>query len=298
MRPGFGFSRRAALAPLAAAALGACSPTAILNALSPGSGVEVRTGLAYAPGDRGGIDVYAPAGARGAPVVVFIYGGSWDSGSRDMYRFVGAPLAAAGVVCMVPDYRVYPEVRFPAFMEDAAAAVAWARAHAAEHGGDPNRMLLMGHSAGAHIAVLLALDRRFLGRVGVVPGHDLRGVIGLAGPYDFLPLTDPTVQAIFGPEADWPAGQPITYVAPGAPPMLLATGDSDRTVRPGNTTRLAARLREAGNAVEERLYPGVSHVEIIGAFSGALSFLAPVRQDVLRYVAERTGTPTARSGGA
>lgn len=279
--------RRLALAPFAALLAAGCSPTALLNALAPERGVLLTDGIPYGERPRNRIDVHAPRGAGGAPVVVFFYGGSWETGDRAMYRFLGAALAAAGVVCMIPDYRVWPAVGFPGFMQDGARAVAWARAHAAEHGGDPHRLFLMGHSAGAQIATLLALDAGFLPSLGVRPGRDLRGVIGLAGPYDFLPLRDPTLQAIFGAERDWPASQPINHVTAGAPPMLLATGDADTVVLPRNSERLAARLRAAGNAAETITYPGIGHSEIIGAFAGALSFLAPVRRDVLRFVAER-----------
>ena len=276
------------LAALGALIAGACSPVTVLNALAPREGVRETTGLAYAEGARHGIDVYAPAGAEGAPVVLFLYGGSWESGDRGMYRFLGTSLASAGLVCMVPDYRVWPEVRFPAFMEDAAQALAWARGNAAAHGGDPDRIVLMGHSAGAQMATLLALDDDYLAGQGLRPSAALRAVVGLAGPYDFLPLRSPTLRAIFGREEEWPASQPVNHVRPGAPPMLLATGDQDSTVLPRNTASLTARLRAAGNDARAVTYAGIGHREIIGAFAPALRFLAPVRQDVLRFVQETT----------
>ncbi|MEO3473679.1 alpha/beta hydrolase [Roseomonas sp. CAU 1739] len=276
------------LAALGALVAGACSPVAVLNALAPRVGVRETTGLAYADGARHGIDVYAPKDAQAAPVVLFLYGGSWESGDRGMYRFLGASLASAGVVCMVPDYRVWPEVRFPAFMEDAAKAVAWARRNAAPHGGDADRLVLMGHSAGAQMATLLALDGAYLADAGLPPGGALRGVVGLAGPYDFLPLRSPTLRAIFGQESAWPASQPVNHVHPGAPPMLLATGDQDSTVLPRNTASLAARLRASGNDVQAVTYAGIGHREILGAFAPPLRLLAPVRQDVLRFIGEAT----------
>jgi acetyl esterase/lipase len=271
-----------------AALLAACSPAGLLNAVTPGT--PVAEGVAYAEGPRFRADVYAP-GARcaGAPVVLFFYGGGWEAGERGMYRFLGGALAARGVVTIIPDYRIWPEAGFPAFMTDAAAALAWARAHAAEYGGDPDRLFLMGHSAGAQIATLLALDTRYQRQAGIGPGA-VAGVIGISGPYDFLPLTSPTLKAIFGPEERWPESQPINFVTPQAPPMLLATGTGDETVDPGNTTRLAARLRQAGVPVEERRYEGVGHSTTAGAFAGILSFLAPVRRDALDFIAARSGT--------
>lgn len=276
------------LGALGAVLAGACSPAALLNALSEREGVRETTGLGYAEGDRRVLDVYAPEDADGAPVVLFLYGGSWDSGERGLYRFLGASLASAGLVCMVPDYRVWPEVRFPAFVEDAARALAWARRNAAPHGGTAERTVLMGHSAGAHIATLLALDPDYLAAENLHPASAVRGVIGLAGPYDFLPLQDPTLREIFGPESAWPESQPVNHVAPGAPPMLLATGEADTVVLPRNTENLAARLRATQNDVRTITYAGIGHREILGAFAQPLRFLAPVRRDVLRFVAETT----------
>ena len=148
--------RRAFLALGGVAAAG-CSPAVVLNALAP-DGLAREAGLAYGEGPSRRLDVYAPPAAGGPrPVVVFFYGGSWQNGKREDYRFAGAALAAEGFVAMVPDYRKYPEVRFPGFVEDGASAVAWARREAARFGGDPSKLWVMGHSAGAHIAALLAL---------------------------------------------------------------------------------------------------------------------------------------------
>ena len=280
--------RRPLLASLAALVTSACSPAGLLNAVAPRGGISTTTGLAYGEGPRHGVDVYAPEAAQGAPVVVFLYGGGWEGGERGMYRFLGATLAAAGLVCVVPDYRVWPEVGFPAFVQDAAQAVAWAREAAPRHGGNPGKLFLMGHSAGAQMATLLGLNPAYLGAVGLRPGRDLRGVVGLAGPYDFLPLQSETLKQIFGPEELRPASQPINFVTAGAPPMLLATGDADTTVLPRNTERLAARLRAAGNQVEAISYPGLGHAPLMGAFAAPLGFLAPVRRDVLRFIAERS----------
>jgi acetyl esterase/lipase len=268
---------------------GALSPVAVLNSLAPRAGVAQVADLSYADGPRHGLDVYAPDPVRpGAPIVVFFYGGGWQDGERGMYRFVGAALAAQGVVTVIPDYRVYPAARFPDFIEDGAQAVAWARAHGPSYGGDPARLFLMGHSAGGQIATLLSLDRSWLAAVGMDPAHDIAGTIGLAGPYDFLPLETPTLKAIFGPPQNWARSQPINYVTAGAPPMFLGAARSDDEVDPGNTRRLAARLAASGDAVLERSYNFVGHRTLIGAFAGPLTFLAPVRADVLAFIKARS----------
>jgi len=169
-------------------------------------------------------------------------------------------------------------------MDDAAAAVAWAHANAARFGGDPHRLFLMGHSAGGQIAALLALDAGYLRSVHLSPERDVCGVIGLAAPYDFLPLETAELQAIFGPESEWPRSQPIDYVSAHAPPMLLLAGRLDYTVDPGNTLRLAERLRAAGSRVQDELYPDIGHKTLITAFSQLLAFVAPAREATLRFV--------------
>ncbi|MBV8536626.1 MAG: alpha/beta hydrolase [Alphaproteobacteria bacterium] len=281
----------AAFAPLAGLVAAACSPVGVLNAMAPEEGIVREADMAYGPLARQHLDVYAPAppltAGRKYPVIVFFYGGGWENGDRAIYRFLGQTLAACGVVTVIPDYRVYPEVTFPVFMEDAARAVAWAREHIATVGGDPDRLFLMGHSAGAQIATLLALDRDYLKAAGM--SASVAGVIGLAGPYDFLPLESTTLKAIFGPESEWKRSQPIDYVAPGAPPMLLLTGSDDTTVDPGNTRRLAARLRAAGNSVTAAVYPQIGHEMLIGAIARPLTFLAPARRDVLDFIAAPAG---------
>ncbi|MGC8475970.1 MAG: alpha/beta hydrolase [Acetobacteraceae bacterium] len=251
----------------------------LVNRLAPRRGVR-HAEAAYGPGARGGIDLYRPADARRAPTILFFYGGGWEDGARAMYRFVGAALAARGVACAIPDYRLFPEVRFPAFMEDAAAALAWL---AARPWVDRARLLVMGHSAGAQIATLLALDPRYRRAAGApVPA----GVIGLAGPYDFLPLRTPVLQRIFGPAETWPDSQPVRFVHPDAPPMLLAAGARDRTVLPRNTRSLEAALRRVGAPVRARIYPGLGHRALIGGFAEGLAPLLPVRRAVLGFIRE------------
>jgi acetyl esterase/lipase len=265
-------------------AVAACSPTTLLNALAPRDGITVTRGIAYADGPRRTLDVYAPRPSdRPAPVLVFFYGGNWDSGSKAMYRFVGAAMAARGVLTVIPDYRLYPQVRFSAFMYDAAKAVAWTRQNIPQFGGDPHRLFFMGHSAGGQIATLLALDPTYLGSVDLSP-RAVCGVIGLAGPYDFLPLESAELKTIFGPEAEQSRSQPINYVSPQAPPMLLLAGRDDTTVDPGNTVRLAAKLRAAGVSVQDELYPGIGHKTLIAAFARPLGFLAPAREAAVRFV--------------
>jgi acetyl esterase/lipase len=251
----------------------------------PRDGITLARDIAYADGPRRTLDVYAPRpAATPAPVLVFFYGGGWTSGSKAMYRFVGAAMAARGVLVVIPDYRLYPEVRFPAFIDDAAAAVAWAHANAPGFGGDPHRLFLMGHSVGGQIATLLALDGGYLRSVGLSAERDVCGVIGLAAPYDFVPFDGTAAQAILGPQAGSKRSQPIDHVSASAPPMLLLAGRGDNTIDPGSTLRLAARLRAAGASARDELYPDIGHRTLIAAFGAPLAFLAPVRDATLRFI--------------
>ncbi|QFR34859.1 alpha/beta hydrolase [Ancylobacter sp. TS-1] len=261
------------------------APVAALNTLSRLEGVVVTTDLAYADGPRHGVDVYAPRGSGGGrPVVVFFYGGGWEEGERADYRFVGAALASRGIVALIPDYRVYPQVRFPDFLRDAARAVRWAREHAARFGGDPTRLVLAGHSAGAHIAAMLAFDPKWLAGERIDARRDIAGVAGLAGPYDFLPLRSPTLKDIFGTEAQQALSQPINFVTGREPPAFLATGARDTAVDPGNTGRMAARIRAQGGEVTTRIYERADHRTVLGAFARPLRFIAPALDDVAAFV--------------
>ena len=254
---------------------------ALLNAATPLAGLVRHRDVAFGASARQKLDVYAPCGAAGAPVIVFFYGGSWQSGERAEYRFVAASLARLGAVVMVPDYRLHPPARFADFMKDAVTATVWARANAARFGGNPARVFVMGHSAGAHIALLLALDPAHLGHAR----GQLAGAIGLAGPYDFLPIVAPDIQAVFA-GADLATTQPITYAdrAAEAPPLLLMAGLPDRTVFARNTTRLAARAAAAGGQVRVRLFPRLGHIGAVLACSMFFGRLAPVRAEIAAFV--------------
>ncbi len=252
-------------------------------------GFIVRRDLRYGAQQRQALDVYLPQPIRrSAPVVMFIYGGGWEDGSRSDYYFLGAALASRGYLTVIPDYRLWPQIRFPAFLEDCAAALRWSRDHAASLGGDPARLMLMGHSAGAYNAAMLSLDTRWLRAVAMDPRRDVSGMIGLAGPYDFLPLDSDMLRDLFGPPDQLPLTQPINFVTPDAPPMFLAAGSADRTVDPGNTRRLAAKARAVGATVREAIYPGVDHRTLIGAIAAPLRFLAPTLHDCLGFLGRVT----------
>jgi acetyl esterase/lipase len=247
------------------------------------TGYRVERDLAYGGDPRQKLDLYIPAQARGdMPVILFFYGGSWDSGSKNIYWALGQAFASKGIIVAVADYRVYPQVHYPAFVDDGAHAFAWLHAHVARYGGDPSRIFVAGHSAGAYIAVMLAADPAYLRAANADPAW-IRGAIGIAGPYDFLPLQSPTLIAIFG-GANRADTQPVTYIDGKRPPMLLATGTDDITVLPRNVSRMAARLRSFGCPVETRSYAHVGHLGIILSLAPGLRWMTPLRSDIVQFV--------------
>jgi acetyl esterase/lipase len=222
------------------------------------------------------------------PVIVFFYGGGWVSGDRGDYGFAGRAFAAQGFVTIVADYRLVPEVRFPAFLQDGALAVKWARDNAARYGGDPKRISLSGHSAGAYQAAMLALDPRYLRDVGLDP-RIVRAAALLAAPTDFYPFTEIRGRDALGA---WPRPletQPINFARADAPPLLLMHGTADTVVRPYNSERLAAKLKALGAPVELRLYPGKSHTDLIKSLSPTFRGSTPALADSVAFLQANSG---------
>lgn len=248
--------------------LSGCSGAQFINVITPASGYDLKKDVPF--GDHQlKLDVYSPADARNAPVVVFFYGGSWQSGKsleKSAYKFVGQALAEQGYVAIIADYRLYPAVKYPDFLDDCAQAVLWAHQHAAEYGADPSKLILMGHSAGAYNAAMLALNPAILKKSDADRAW-IRGFIGLAGPYDFLPIIDPIVQTVFGAREQWPLTQPIRYVDAHAPPMLLLAGEDDDIVYVKNTNNLAREIVNHHGQVTKVIYPSMSHVKIVAQMS-------------------------------
>jgi acetyl esterase/lipase len=260
------------------AGLSACTGPALLNAYASRDGVAETRGVAYGPHPRQRYDLYEPADSAG-PLIVFFHGGAWDSGDPALYPFVGRRLARLGFAVAVPGYRLYPDVTFPAFVEDAAAAVAALRARF------PDRpLVLMGHSAGAQIAALAMMDRRFLAAHGLSACETVAAYIGLAGPYDFLPLREDRYKRVF-PEETRPLSQPLAFAADRHPPALLLHGAADTTVHAEDSTILAEALQAAGNRAEAVIYPGVDHLSILGAISPLIQGWAPTLGDMRRFLA-------------
>jgi acetyl esterase/lipase len=256
---------------------------AAVNARQPSEGVVAHRDNVYDAAHHLALDVYAPAQASHAPVVVFFYGGSWKNGKRQWYRWVGQALAARGIVAVVADYRLWPTVRMDGFLHDGAEAVRWTRDHASEFGGDPSHLFVMGHSAGGHIAAMLATDKQWLAAVGMKP-RDLSGWIGVAGAYDFLPLDDADFIDMFGSTpAQQAKSQPINFVDGDEPPALLLQGEADTIVFPSEAISMEGRYRQQGEPVTLKLFPKLGHEGLLFAL-GPLDGKAPVMKDVVDFV--------------
>jgi acetyl esterase/lipase len=275
------------------AGLAACSPLHTFNSVIPkdNGGRLVARDLAFGAQARQRLDLYRPrqsggeTGGAGLPIIVFLHGGSWQSGDKNGYAFVGRALASRGFMVAIPNYRLVPQVRYPTFLEDNAGAVRWLVDNAARHGGDPRRIVLVGHSAGAYNAAMLALDPRWLGQ----ERRAVRGFVGLAGPYDFLPLDSPVTRAAFGLEPEPETTQPIRFASADDPPTLLLHGARDTTVHPRNSHELQARLARAGVNAQVRIYSGVGHVGVLTAISRPFRGKAPVLEDIATFANEASG---------
>ena len=262
--------------------LTACSPVGALNAVTSTAGLRVTRDLTYGPDLRNVLDVYAPQGARNAPTLLFIHGGSWTSGNKDEYKFVGESFARAGYVTAVMSYRLAPQNRYPAYIQDAAQALAFLRKNAGTYGGDPNRLFVSGHSAGAFNAVEVTMNERWLREAGV-PRDAIRAIVGIAGPYAYDYRDFPSRNAF--PEGSNPdVTMPDRHVRADPPPTLLVVAGNDRTVAPYNAERLEAALRARGGQVTRTVLPGLDHYTVIGSVGRSLTFLGPTRQVILDFL--------------
>lgn len=266
----------------AAPALSILDPFNIPGTLDGGV-AELGKDIAYADGPRHTLDVYAPQNPAGpAPVVVFIYGGAWKFGSKNDYPFVGHALAAKGFVTVIPDYRLVPDVQYPGFLQDNAAAIKWVEDNIGRYGGDPKRVFLVGHSAGAYDAVVLGMDSSFLREAGAtIP---IRGVVGISGPYAVYPFEFSELQAAFGNTDNPQLTQPINMPTDEAVPLLLLQGSTDLIVNPDNTARMKQKFSHDKRSLSAKIYEGLGHMEPIIALSQIWRWRSPVLDDIVAFL--------------
>lgn len=257
--------------------------------------VEQMAPVQYGEDPQQRLIVLRPAGTppdAHLPVIFFNHGGGWSDGSPENYTFIGRSFAPEGFVVVDAGYRLGDAGKYPAMLQDGAAALAWTRANIATLGGDADAIYLMGHSAGAYNTAMLALDPQWLAAANV-PEAAIRGVAALSGPYDFLPLDTPDSIRAFGNAPDLAATQPINFARGDAPPMLLITGEADVTVKPRNTRALAAASQNLGSSVQASYHPGMDHSDPLVALAAPWRKTSQVHAEILRFItsSQRSSVP-------
>ncbi len=209
------------------------------------------------------LDIYPAQDVSKAPVIVFVYGGSWRHGRKDQYRFAADAFIRLGYTVVLPDYIKYPnpEAKFPSFAEDTAAATAWVKKNIGEYNGDADNVFLAGHSAGAHTVAILTADAQYLNKVGLTE-NDIRGVAGIAGPYSFIPDWEVT-KAVFGPAERYPLMDVFNYIDGAEPATILLHSSNDAQVGQYNTDGLHERLQTAGVTSKKVIYAEPSHTDMV-----------------------------------
>jgi acetyl esterase/lipase len=264
--------------------LSGCSSLDVLNAVTPNGEAQLTSDIRYGEQLRQTLDIHLPTTTKTArPVVIFFYGGRWQNGSKSEYVFVGQALAKLGIITVIPDYRLFPDVEFPTFIRDSAAATKWTLNNIQRYGGDPKQVFLMGHSAGAHIAAMLATNAQYLQEVGLTP-RQLKGMIGLAGGYDFK-ITDADIKQVFRRASSYEDSQPINFVDGDEPPLLLLHGKKDVTLAPQNSKNLAYQTKQLGGQAEVVIYDKMAHVGmLLSLVDSPFMYFSPVLKDIEKFV--------------
>ena len=223
--------------------------------------------------DKNNLDIYIPDNATDknkVPVVIFFYGGCWGACQNTLkedYEFLADALTEKGYLVVIPDYQHYPKVNFQTIIDDAAHATQWVKDNISSYKGDDHNIFLMGHSAGAHLAIMLSVKQEYLNPATYT---SIKGGIGLAGPYDFIPYTEPYLPGVFGPESEAAYSQPVNFIQGDEPPLLLMYGEKDNTVKPKNIINLTRKIKEKKGRVKAVYYKNLGHIEILTGFTRPL----------------------------
>ncbi len=270
---------------VACSGLVSCTSLGVLNAVAPkdDSTLEVVTDISYGSHPRQQLDIYLPKDVDElAPVIMFLYGGSWKNGKRQDYAFVGHSFNTKGYITVLPDYRLVPEIRYPEFLIDNANALRWVYDHIGQYGGDQDRIFVVGHSAGAYNGVMLGLaDALFSEHNLDLPV--ISGFAGLAGPYDFLPLAFDSTKNAFAEVSDLPSTQPVNLVSSSAPPMILITGTDDKLVLPKHSFSLHDSATSRGAESTLVTYQDVGHIALLLSLSKPFRNNTTALEDVVDF---------------
>ena len=270
-------------------AITACTNTGlfVVNSLAKLDDYSVYENIAYGPDEFNQLNVYVPANhspEANLSTVIFFYGGCWGgcrTYTKEHYLFVAQALTSQSYITVLTDYRRYPHVKFPEIIDDARASVEWVKSNINQFGGNPGSIYLMGHSAGAHLGAMLTFNKTYL-QPETYAG--IKGFIGLAGPYDFLPLTKPYQQAVFAPPSKYPESQPINFVDGQEPPLLLLYGNNDKIIKPRDIQNLSAKVAAIGGSVTSHYYDDIDHISILSALSIPKQNSQSVLNDIIRFL--------------
>lgn len=262
-------------------------------ALAEQGAVSVVADIDYVPeakyqDSRDKLDLYLPDGRRGFPVLLWLHGGALMHGDKDGSAHVGRRFAAAGIGTVVINYRLSPHVMHPAHIQDAATAFAWVRQHIAEYGGNPDAIFVAGHSAGAYLSAMLALDERYLATRQLQPSS-IRGIVPVSGFFYVERVAPHRSKSVWGEDpAKWPEASPARYVRSSAPPILLIYADGDEEWRREQNEHMAAALKQAGHSdVAIRQIKDRDHSTIFSQIGEG----DEVSTLMLEFIARRVGTP-------
>ena len=244
---------------------------------------DITEDIAYGTASRQKLDIFVPEDLDEgtAPVVIFFHGGRWSFGSKDQYQFVGIRLASMGYVAVLPNTRLYPEVKFPTFVDDAAAAVAWVQNNIQQYGGS-EQLIISGHSSGAHIGALVVADESYLIKAGGDP-QGIDAFVGMNGPYDFTPKAD-DLRDMFGPPGQFDKMVVTHYIDGGEPPFALMYSSNDETVHEQNLKRLKAKIESVDGQVSTYIYDKGEHTGTVAALSWANPDDLPVADDMQAFI--------------
>jgi len=260
-------------------AFAACSPIRFLNTITPSGSFKLAKDIAYLDGERQKLDIYQPKDPKpGAPIVVFIHGGSWDTGDKNTYKFVGEAFASQGYTTVIPNYRLYPDVVYPKFINDTAAAIAYTAKRYPEQG-----LIVIGHSAGAYNAMMATVEPKYLQAQGVEVCRAIAGMVGLAGPYGAFPLKAERLLIIF-PDRHTADDAPVNLIKGPTPPIFMAIGDKDTTVSELHSTALQKLIRARGGKADYKMYPGLNHTDVVKVLSRYFDGDSELKGDILRFI--------------
>lgn len=263
----------------AAATLAACAPVSILNGITPSSSFAKTKNVSYGDAKYEVLDVYRSEKPKAdAPVLVFIHGGSWDSGSKNIYKFLAEGFTRSGYDIVVPNYRLYPEAKFPNFLHDNAKAVAHT-----QKTFPGRKIVLIGHSAGAYNVLMLGLRDEYLAGAGVDRCAAIAGIVGLATPTGVVPLESARLIEIF-PDKFTGEDAVLNNVTGPAPALFLGHGEKDTTVYPISSTTLAEKVVARGGKATAEVYPGQNHIDVVKILSRHFDDNATLKADIVKFI--------------